>query len=132
MTPDIYQGPIPEIVWERLSSEFGLPSLDRVRTRLGRIHEDPEPVIRQLVRVFFADGTYCPGFQFRSDLSLNPVVLALFDRALELKIPHNYFAAWMITNCPLLRDQRPVDLLNTQQPTVLISALERSLMQASL
>jgi hypothetical protein len=132
VTPDIYQGPIPEIVWERLSAEFGLPSLDRVRTRLARVHEDPEPVMRQLVRVFFADGTYCPGFQFREDLSLDPVVLALFERALELKIPHNYFAAWMVTGCPALRNQRPVDLLKSQLPAVLVSALERSLMQASL
>ncbi|BCW86140.1 hypothetical protein NicSoilE8_38130 [Arthrobacter sp. NicSoilE8] len=130
MTPDIYQGPIPEVVWEQLNTEFGLPSLDRVRTRLARIHEDPEQLMRQLVRVFFPDGVYCPGFQFRNDLSLNPVVLALFTRALELKIPHNYFAAWMITKCPVLRNQRPVDLMSRVETTVLISALERSLMQA--
>ena len=34
-------------------------------------------------------GTYCPGFQFRSDLTLEPVVVALFERAMELRVPHN-------------------------------------------
>jgi hypothetical protein len=82
------------------------------------------------VRVFFADGTYCPGFQFNNDLSLNPVVLALFERAMELKIPHSYFSAWMVTGCPVLQNQRPVDLLGGQQTSVLLIALEQSLIPA--
>ncbi|KIA73420.1 hypothetical protein ANMWB30_23470 [Arthrobacter sp. MWB30] len=96
------------------------------------MHEDPAPIMRQLVRVFFPDGIYCPGFQFNADLSLNPVVMTLFKRAMDLKIPHNYFAAWMVTRCPTLRNTRPVDLLTSQPVSVLVSALERSLMQASL
>ncbi|WP_082697768.1 hypothetical protein [Arthrobacter sp. EpRS71] len=37
----------------------------------------------------------------------------------------------MTTECPALRNQRPVDLLKTQQTAVLMSAPKRSLMQAS-
>lgn len=121
-----WQGPIPSGLWERMGAEFGLPSLERVRSRLAQIHEDPEPVMQELVRVFSADGTYCPGFQFREDLSLHPVVMGLFARAMALRIPHNYFAAWMVTGCPALREGRPVDLLDRLAPAVLIAALERS------
>ncbi|WP_253951383.1 hypothetical protein M1D51_15055 [Arthrobacter sp. R3-55] len=120
------QGPVPSELWERMGAEFGLPDLERVRGRLAQLHEDPEPVMQQLVRVFSADGTYCPGFQFREDLSLHPVVLRLFAHAMELRIPHNYFSAWMVTGCPALRDARPVDLLDRLVPAVLVSALERS------
>lgn len=126
LSPAHQQGPIPSGLWERMGAEFGLPSLEKVRSRLAQIHEDPEPVMQQLVRVFSAEGTYCPGFQFREDLSLHPVVTGLFVRAMALGIPHNYFAAWMVTGCPALRGGRPVDLLDRLAPSVLSSALERS------
>ena len=126
LSPPRSQGPVPSELWERMGAEFGLPDLERVRHRLAKLHEDPEPVMQQLVRVFSADGTYCPGFQFREDLSLHPVVLRLFARAMELRIPHNYFSAWMVTGCPGLRDARPVDLLDRLAPASLIAALERS------
>ncbi|ASN19495.1 hypothetical protein CGK93_07190 [Arthrobacter sp. YN] len=109
-----------------MGAEFGLPSLERVRSRLAQIYEDPEPVMQQVVRVFSADGTYCPGFQFREDLSFHPAVMGLFVRAMALRIPHNYFAAWMVTGCPALRGARPVDLLDRLGSAVLIAALERS------
>jgi hypothetical protein len=88
---------ISDTVWERLEDEFTLPPLEQVQARMAALHNDPEPVMRQLVRAFVRDGTYCPGFQFRPDGSLHPVVIGLFDRALALHVPHNYFAVWMIT-----------------------------------
>lgn len=74
------------------------------------MHSDPAPALRRLVRVFIADDTYCPGFQFRSDGTPDPRVLVLFEQALALKVPHNVFAAWMVT--PLAAGApRPVDAL---------------------
>lgn len=93
MPADLYRSPVPEQLWERIRDELTLPTLEQVRERLTTTQEDPEPVMQQLVRVFlFDDRTYCPGYQFRPDLSLNPAVVGLFERAMELRIPHNYFA----------------------------------------
>ncbi|MGY3320785.1 hypothetical protein [Arthrobacter sp. TE12232] len=48
-------------------------------------------------------------------------MLALFEQALELQVPHNVFAAWMVT--PLRAGtQRPVDGL--EHPTILAGALD--------
>lgn len=111
---DVYEV-IVDAVWEQLEAEFGLPSLEQVQARLDFHLADSEPVTRRLVRVFIRDGTYCPGFQFLPDGSLHPVVLRLFDRALALTIPHNTFAAWMVT--PLARNGiRPVDALHRPAP----------------
>jgi hypothetical protein len=69
---DMYRLPIQDQVWEPIRSEFKLPTLDQVRERLSTLHEDPEPVMQQLVRVI-DEGTYCPGFQFLlPDLSPHP------------------------------------------------------------
>lgn len=116
---------VDKTLWDRLEAEFTLPALEQVQARLASLHNDPEPVMRQLVRVFIGDGTYCPGFQFRADGSLHPLVISLFDRALELQVPHNYFAAWMIT--PLAGPGiRPVDTLHRHvQLTGELSALAR-------
>lgn len=120
----MYRLPIPDQVWERIRTEFKLPTLDQVRERLSTLHEDPEPVMQQLVRVFVDEGTFCPGFQFLNDLSPHPVVVGLFRRALDLKIPHNYFALWMVTQCPALQGDRPVDVLNSRREPELLSALD--------
>lgn len=127
MPADIYRLPIPSRLWERIRDEFNLPTLDQVRERLATLHEDPEPVMPQLVRVFLDDGTYCPGFQFRPDLSLNPAVAELFQRAMELRIAHNYFALWMMVPCPVLNGARPVDLRESADTSTLQAALERTL-----
>ena len=37
---------------------------------------------------------------------------ALFRAALEAKVPHNYFALWMMTPARELSGARPVDRLN--------------------
>jgi hypothetical protein len=42
--------------------------------------------MRQLVRVFIDDGTFCPGFQFLPGGQLHPNVVDLFRRAMELNI----------------------------------------------
>ncbi|MCB5275494.1 hypothetical protein BJG92_03045 [Arthrobacter sp. SO5] len=103
--------PITDQTWAEIRTEFTLPSLQQVRRRLSELMEDPEPVMRQLVRVFIDDGTYCPGFQFLPGGQLHPAVIELFDRAMELQIPHNYFTLWMITPSRDLAGARPVDHL---------------------
>jgi len=96
--------------WERIRAEFTLPALGQVRRRLSELMEDPEPVMQQLVRVI-DDGTFCPGFQFLPGGQLRPTVLDLFQRAIELQIPHNYFTVWMVTPTNALAGSRPVDHL---------------------
>ncbi|GGJ39921.1 hypothetical protein [Paenarthrobacter histidinolovorans] len=125
MPTDLYRSPVPEQLWERIRNEFHLPTLEQVRERFASVHEDPEPAMRQLVRVFIGEGTYCPGYQFRADLSLNPVVTGLHEQAMLLRIPHNYFALWMMVPSPALDGRRPVDLRNIQDPSPLQAALGR-------
>jgi hypothetical protein len=115
--------PIGDERWEGISREFTLPSLELVRRRLSELMEDPEPVMRQLVRVFIDDGTFCPGFQFLPGGQLHPQVVELFRRAMELQIPHNYFTVWMVTTSRDLAGARPVDHLKGD-PAPLLRALE--------
>jgi hypothetical protein len=111
--------PIGGQTWEGIRKEFTLPSLDQVHRRLSELMEDPEPVMQQLIRVFIDDGTFCPGFQFLPGGQLRPPVVELFQRALELKIPHNYFTVWMITPSRDLAGARPVDLLKNRRAPLL-------------
>jgi hypothetical protein len=104
-------GPVPDEMWRALRNEFGLPSLEQVQTRL-RALPDPELVLQSLVRVFIDDGTFCPGFQFRPDGHLDSRVTTIFRAAMEAKVPHNYFALWMMSSTPELSGARPVDRLN--------------------
>lgn len=115
--------PISDQTWQGIRTEFTLPALERVRSRLSELMEDPEPVMQQLVRVFIDEGTLCPGFQFLSGGQLHPTVVDLFQRAMALKIPHNYFTVWMVTPSSTLSGSRPVDLLDSE-PTALVPALE--------
>lgn len=126
MPADLYRSPVPEQLWGRIRKEFQLPSLEQVRERFSAVREDPEPVMRQVVRIFLDGGTYCPGYQFRSDLTLESVVVALFERAMELRVPHNYFALWMMVPSPALRGKRPVDLRRSGDALALLSGLERT------
>ena len=103
--------PVDEQVWENIRAEFNLPALEQVHRRLTELVDDPEPVMQQLVRVFIGDGTFCPGFQFLPGGQLHAGVLSLFRQALELRIPHNYFSAWMVTPSVTLGGARPVDSL---------------------
>jgi hypothetical protein len=115
--------PIGDQTWAGIRAEFTLPSLQQVHRRLSELMEDPEPVMRQLVRVFIDDGTFCPGFQFLPGGQLRPQVLALFQRAMELQIPHNYFTVWMVTPSRALAGARPVDRLKGG-PAPLLRVLE--------
>ncbi|MDI2035947.1 hypothetical protein [Paenarthrobacter nitroguajacolicus] len=123
MPTDLYRSPVPAQLWERIRNEFHLPSLEQVQERLSAVHEDPEPMIRRLSRVFIGEGTYCPGYQFRPDMTLNPVVVALFERAMDLRIPHNYLALWMMVPSPTVQGRRPVDLRHAKDPAPLLAAL---------
>lgn len=130
MPVDLYRSPIPAQLWDTIRNEFGLPALSQVRERLEVGSPDPEPVLRQLVRVFIDEGTFCPGFQFQPDLSLNRVVVALFQRAMKLRVPHNYFALWMVTPCPALDGARPVDRRIEEHGPALLAALGSTLARA--
>jgi hypothetical protein len=103
--------PISDQRWDAIRLEFTLPALGQVRRRLSELMEDPEPVMQQLVRVFIDDGTFCPGFQFLPGGQLRPAVVELFQRAMELQIPHNYLTVWMVTPSRELAGARPVDHL---------------------
>ncbi len=111
MPSPIIGRPVADEVWEAVRAEFALPTLEQFRRRLAELMEDPEPVMRRLVRIFIGEGTYCPGFQFLPDGQLHPAVVSLFRHAMELKLPHNYFTAWMITPLAVLGGARPVDAL---------------------
>lgn len=114
---------ISDHVWDGIRTEFTLPAVAQVRRRLSELMEDPEPVMQQLVRVYIDDGTFCPGFQFLAGGQLHPTVRALFIRAMALKVPHNSFAAWMMTPSRMLAGSRPVDVLK-DPPESLFPALE--------
>lgn len=128
MPADPYRSPVPSQLWETIRDEFGLPTLGHVRERLNIRFPDPDPVLRQLVRVFIDEGIFCPGFQFQPDMSLNPVIAGLFERAMQLRIPHNYFALWMMPPCHALDEARPVDRDNPGP--ALLAALENTLAKA--
>lgn len=130
MPADPYRSPIPSQLWDTIRYEFGQPTLDQVRERLDTRFPDPEPVLRQLVRVFTDEGTFCPGFQFQPDRSVNPVIASLFQRAMQLRIPHNYFALWMMTPCHALDGIRPVDRRQKQHQAALLSTLKSTLARA--
>ncbi|MEO3935099.1 hypothetical protein WMO79_20070 [Micrococcaceae bacterium Sec7.4] len=115
--------PINDQTWVGIRAEFTLPTLQQVRRRLSELMEDSEPVMQRLVRVFIDDGTFCPGFQFLPGGQLQPTVAALFQRAMELQIPHNYFTLWMVTPSKGMAGARPVDHLKGD-PAPLLRALE--------
>ena len=45
---------ISDQIWAGIRTEFTLPTLAQVRRRLSELGEDPEPIMRQLVRVFLS------------------------------------------------------------------------------
>lgn len=123
MPTEPYRSPIPLQLWDAVRDEFGLPTLAQVREWLEAASPDPEQALRQLVRVFIDEDTYCPGFQFLPGVQLHPTVVELFQRAMEMEIPHNCFAVWMVTPSNSLGGSRPVDLLGSR-PSLLFGALD--------
>jgi hypothetical protein len=115
--------PISDQTWAAIRAEFTLPTLEQVHCRLSELMEDPEPVMRRLVRVF--SSTTAPSARASKFLpggQLHPTVVELFGRALELDIPHN-FTLWMITPSRALAVTRPVDHLK-KDTAPLLRALE--------
>lgn len=107
-------------MWDRIRDEFGLLTEDQFEVHVEALYGDAEPFLQRAVRVFIGDDTFFPGFQLVNGLP-SETVTALFRQALELHVPHNVFAAWMVT--PLRADtQRPVDGL--EHPTILAGALD--------
>ncbi|MFF1880322.1 hypothetical protein ACFVVC_02470 [Pseudarthrobacter sp. NPDC058196] len=99
---------VPEHVWNSIREEFTLPTAADLETHFQSLG-DPE-AMRRAVRVFIGEGTFCPRFQLKDGLFHEPV-LRLFDQAMSLKIPHNVFAAWMVSPLPAPAGPRPVDML---------------------
>lgn len=91
-------------IWDGIRSEFGLLEQDEFEAHFETLFNDPEPLLRQAVRVFIDEDTLFPGFQIVGG-ALSPAILALFDEALELQVPHNVSAAWMVT--PPARSRQP-------------------------
>lgn len=130
MPTDPYRSPIPPRLWNAVLDEFGLPALGDVRQRIQAECPDPDSVLRRIVRVFTDEGTFCPVFQFLPDILLNPVIVGLFQRAVQLRISHNYFTLWTMTPCHALDGARPVDRHQEQHQSALTTALESTLARA--
>jgi hypothetical protein len=105
-----YWPAVPERIWDSIREEFTLPTASDLDTHFRSLGE-PE-AMRRAVRVFIGDGTFCPGFQLKDGLFHEPV-LRLFEHAMALKIPHNVFAAWMVSPLAAAGGSRPVDMLDS-------------------
>jgi hypothetical protein len=92
-----YWPAVPEHIWDSIREEFTLPAASDLEAHFQALG-DPE-AMRRAVRVIISEGTFCPGFQLKDGLFHAPV-LRLFDQAMSLKIPHNVFAAWMVSPLP--------------------------------
>jgi hypothetical protein len=57
---------------ERDPVGFTLSALGQAHRRLSELMDDPEPIMQQLVRVYIADNTFYPGFQFLPGGQLPP------------------------------------------------------------
>ena len=109
---------VPEHIWNSIREEFTLPTAADLETHFQSLG-DPE-AMRRAVRVFIGEGTFCPGFQLKDGVLHEPV-LRLFDHAIALKVPHNVFAAWMVSRLSAGACFRPVDMLESM--TLLQSSL---------
>lgn len=98
---------IPEHLWDRIRDEFTMPAEAELEAHFRGLGQ-PD-AMRRAVRVFIGDGAFCPGFQMRDGILHEPV-LRLFGHALALKVPHNIFAAWMVSPLAGASGERPVDL----------------------
>jgi hypothetical protein len=100
--------------WENCREDFRLLTMEECEQHFETLYDDAEPYMQQLVRVFVDDQTLAPGYQFVDMGTLNPLVLSLFRRAMELKVPHNSFTHWMLTPLPGPKMPRPVAVLEHQ------------------
>lgn len=109
----IYRGPISDQTWDSIRAEYTLAALEQVRGRLSELMDDPEPVMRQLVRVFIGEGPFCPGFQFLPGRAAPPHGHRACPARDGAENHHNYFTLWMITPSRRLAGSRPFDLLDS-------------------
>jgi hypothetical protein len=107
-----YWPAVPERIWDSIREEFTLPTAADLEAHFQALGQ-PE-AMRRALRVFIGEGTFCPGFQLKEGYFHEPV-LHLFDQAMSLKIPHNVFAAWMVSRLPgdASSRARPVDMLGS-------------------
>lgn len=109
--------------WENdLYNGVRLMTLEECEQHIETLVGDPEPYMQQLIRVFVDDETLAPSYQFGDTELFNPVVQALFKRAMELKVPHNSFTHWMLTPLPGKNYPRPIAAL--EYPERLMEFLE--------
>ncbi|MET3172829.1 UNVERIFIED_ORG: hypothetical protein ABIB52_000657 [Arthrobacter sp. UYCu721] len=113
-----YWPAVPERIWDSIREEFTLPTAADLEAHFQALGQ-PE-AMRRAIRVFIGEGTFCPGFQLKDGYFHEPV-LWLFDQAMSLKIPHNVFAAWMVSPLSAESRSRPVDMLGSM--TLLQSSL---------
>ncbi|KIC68746.1 hypothetical protein RM50_04460 [Pseudarthrobacter phenanthrenivorans] len=104
---------MPQHIWDRIRDEFTLPTAADLQGHFQALG-DPD-AMQRAVRVFVDEETLCPGFQIKDGLLREPVLL-LFEHAMALKVPHNVFAAWMVTPLPTQPETRPVDALDDIGP----------------
>lgn len=110
---------VPDHIWDGIRDEFGMPTEAELRNHFQTLG-DPG-AMQRAVRVFVGEETLCPGFQLKNGRLREPV-LHLFDHAMTLKVPHNVFAAWMVSPMPGQAGTRPVGSLDRVGP--LQAALE--------
>ncbi|WP_142060370.1 hypothetical protein [Pseudarthrobacter sp. B4EP4b] len=113
-----YWPAVAERLWDSLREEFTLPTAAEMEAHFRSLGE-PEGMGRA-VRVFIGEETFCPGFQLKDGVLHEPV-LRLLDHAMALKVPHNVFAAWMVSPLSAGACSRPVDMLDSM--TLLQSSL---------
>ncbi|MCO4254457.1 hypothetical protein [Pseudarthrobacter cellobiosi] len=101
---------VPEHIWDSIREEFTLPTAADLETHFQSLGD--REAMRRAVRAFIGEETFCPGFQLKDGHFQGPV-LRLFDLAMSLKIPHNVFAAWMVSPLPAESRSRPVDMLHS-------------------
>lgn len=102
---------VPEQIWDSIRDEFTLPTAADLQSHFQSLG-NPD-AMQRAVRVFVGEETLCPGFQLKDGLFREPV-LQLFEHAIWLKVPHNVFAAWMVSPLPV--GTRPVDVLDNVDP----------------
>lgn len=111
---------VGDSVWDRIRDEFGMLTEEQFEQHVEALFGDAEPFLERGVRVFIGDDTFFPGFQLVRGMP-DRVVTDLFAQAMDLKIPHNVFAAWMVT--PVRpRFDRPIDAL--EHPQILSDILD--------
>jgi hypothetical protein len=89
-----YWPAVPEHIWDSIREEFTMPPVSEPEAQFRSLG-NPE-AMRRAMRVFIGEEIFRPGFQLKDGLFHEPV-LGLFQHAMTSKIPHNVFAAWMVT-----------------------------------